>query len=237
MSSISFVYFDAVGTLMRPEPSPAAIYAEIGARFGLALPIETVGARFRRAFRRQEQFDGRDGRWATSPERERDRWRRIVHEVFTGGDDDAPAGEPTPETEAAFVALWDHFARPDAWAMYEDAVQAIRALDARGRPWGIASNFDARLRSVVAGRPELRGCRVVVTSAEVGYRKPGAGFFRAAEALAGVSGSQLLLVGDDEENDRAGGSAAGWQTRLINRAAGDRIDAALADESFDGATR
>src|SRR5437660_2707613 len=47
------VFFDAVGTLLHPEPPAGAVYAVLGRRFGSRLDPGAVAGRFRTAFRRQ----------------------------------------------------------------------------------------------------------------------------------------------------------------------------------------
>ena len=57
----------------------------------------------------------------------------------------------------------------------------------RGIRVGIGSNYDARLRSVLDGFPELAPLRErVVISAAVGYRKPALEFFREVSARRGL---------------------------------------------------
>ena len=46
--------------------------------------------------------------------------------------------------------LWDHFGRPSSWQVYPDVVPALRQMERSGLQIGIGSNFDGRLRSVIA---------------------------------------------------------------------------------------
>src|SRR5262245_54780253 len=103
---IQAVAFDAVGTLLFPEPSAAVVYADVGRRFGSRLDVEEIARRFRAAFHEEEQIDVADD-LRTSEEREERRWRRIVKRVL----DDVSDGEQ------CFRRLYDHFARPDAWRL------------------------------------------------------------------------------------------------------------------------
>ncbi len=75
------VFFDAVGTLIHPEPSAPAVYAAVGRRFGSRLDVETIARRFRDAFRRQETIDRLAG-WRTDEGRELARWPAIVAETL-----------------------------------------------------------------------------------------------------------------------------------------------------------
>ncbi len=57
MLAIRAVFFDAVGTLIHPEPSAAKVYGEIGRRFGSRYSAAAIATRFVAAFRKQEDFD------------------------------------------------------------------------------------------------------------------------------------------------------------------------------------
>ena len=51
------VFFDAVGTLIHPDPPAPVVYAAVGRHYGSNLDVETITAHFRAAFRRQEAID------------------------------------------------------------------------------------------------------------------------------------------------------------------------------------
>src|SRR5438132_815361 len=70
------VFFDAVGTLIHPDPPAPAVYAEAARRFGSRLDLPAVTTRFRAAFRRQEEIDHAGG-LRTDEAREVARWRAI----------------------------------------------------------------------------------------------------------------------------------------------------------------
>jgi putative hydrolase of the HAD superfamily len=112
--------------------------------------------------------------------------------------------------------LFRHFSRPDAWQCDPDAAEVLPALAARGLGLGLASNYDHRLRSVVAGWPALASVPHLVISAEVGWRKPAPEFFAAVCTRAGVEPKHLLLVGDDRDNDYEGALAFGCQAVLFD---------------------
>src|SRR5262249_5289944 len=190
------VFFDAVGTVIFPEPPAAEVYAAVGRRHGSRLPPGLIGDRFRAAFRREEQFDLDNG-LRTDEERERRRWRHIVAAVL----DDVADGE------ACFRELFEHFSRPGAWACAPDAAATWAGLAGRGYRLGMASNYDRRLRAVAAGLPELRPLGALVISSEVGWRKPAPQFFDALVRQAGVSAGEILFVGDDPINDDGGARA------------------------------
>jgi putative hydrolase of the HAD superfamily len=212
---IRAVFFDAVGTILHPEPSAALAYHTIGARRGSRLGAEVVRARFRKAFARQEEED-RSAGLRTDEGREVARWRNIVTEVL----DDI--GDP----EGCFQELYAHFAEPGAWRCDAEAGTVLRALAERGYRVGLASNFDHRLRGLVGALPELAPVAHLVISSEIGWRKPSPHFFAAVCRAAEVEAKQVLLVGDDEVNDLGGARAAGLLALLLEpgrSGAGDRI--------------
>jgi putative hydrolase of the HAD superfamily len=204
------VYFDAVGTLIHPEPAAARVYAEAGRRHGSRLELAEIGHRFHEAFLRQENVDRLAG-WRTGASRELDRWRTIVYEVL----------HDALDKEACFRELYEHFARPTSWQVAEDSCRLVGALTERGYLVGLASNFDERLRHVIAGKPYLGHFTNVVISSEVGWRKPSPHFFDAVCRQVGLSPEQILFVGDDRDNDYLGALAHGCRAVLLHPARPD----------------
>jgi putative hydrolase of the HAD superfamily len=197
-----WILFDAVGTLIQPDPPVAEVYHAAGRRFGSQLQQDEILARFGQALAR-EQSGG-----PTTEANERQRWRRIVRQVI----DDVPL-----RADALFEALWHHFAQPPHWRLYEDVAGMLDALRGLGFKLGIASNFDSRLKNIVAGHSPLAACDAVFVSSEVGYTKPDLRFFRAIEKRLEACAGQILFVGNDEIADVHGATKAGWQIVLLNR--------------------
>lgn len=204
---IRAVVFDAVGTLMSPDPPVASAYAATARRFGSRLDQTEIERGFGRAFARQEQVDLARGDGRTSEARERERWRAIVAECVPDATD----------AEGLFLSLWNHFASPAHWRVFPDAARAWAELARRGVPRVVASNFDGRLHGLLAGLPPLAGAAGTFISSEVGYRKPACEFFGAIGKALGLPAESLLMVGDDERNDVASARACGWQAVHVDR--------------------
>ncbi len=198
------VFFDAVGTLIHPEPPAPAVYQTVGRRFGSRLDEATIRIRFRAAFRRQEEADYA-GNLRTDEAREVARWRSIVREVL----------DDVTDTETCFLELYAHFARADAWRCEPQTAEVLAALAKRGHVLGIASNFDHRLDGLVEKMPAFRPIRYLVISSQIGWRKPAREFYSAMCQRAGSSAEQILYVGDDPTNDYEGARAAGLQAVLF----------------------
>jgi putative hydrolase of the HAD superfamily len=206
-AGIDGVVFDAVGTLIEPDPPVADVYAAAARRQGVELDRTLVKTRFHQYFRNDEVDDLR-GPMVTDEATEFRRWRRIVSNVIP----------EVANPDQAFFELWDHFGRPEAWHCFADVEPALRFLAGKNIPVRIASNFDGRLRAVVQGIPVLAGCAArLVISSEVGFRKPHAAFYEAACASLGLPPDRVLCVGDDPENDVEGARRAGLRCVLLDR--------------------
>jgi putative hydrolase of the HAD superfamily len=205
MSRIRGVVFDAVGTLIHPYPSAPLVYRKIGARFGSRLSREEIGRRFSIAYQEEEARDSCDG-FRTSEAREIQRWQNIVAQVL----------DDVSDSSACFNQLFEYFSRPGAWRCVRQAAQVLEALAQQSMIVGVASNYDGRLRQVVAGLSALRLVEHLVISSEVGWRKPAPEFFGALVRTLGVPADQIMYVGDDLVNDYEGARSAGLQTILFD---------------------
>ena len=70
LAAIRAVYFDAVGTLIHPDPPAPQVYGAIGKKYGSRLPVAEIARRFREAFGEEEAKD-RQANWVTSEARNR----------------------------------------------------------------------------------------------------------------------------------------------------------------------
>jgi len=196
---IHAITFDVGGTLIEPWPSVGHVYAEVAARFGVSgIAPEMLTQGFGRAWKAQTSFD-----YA------RESWFGIVRETF---------GDQAAKLPAEFYpAVFDRFMEVDTWRIYDDVLPTLQALGARGMKLGIISNWDARLRPLLANLDLARHFSSIVISCEVGATKPdGRLFARAAQEL-GVSPGELLHVGDSVEMDVRGTERFGAIGRQVRR--------------------
>jgi putative hydrolase of the HAD superfamily len=199
------VVFDAVGTLIEPVPSPSLVYERVGRRWGSQRDSAAITRRFRDAFEAEEAVDRLDGN-RTSEAREKERWRRIVYAVL----------DDLTEPERCFIELFEHFQRPLAWRARADAGLSLATLRERGLAVGIASNFDARLRTVLAGIPVLASITSLCISSEVGWKKPARQFYEALTVIIGLPPGEILHVGDNRAHDYEAAHAAGLRAVLLD---------------------
>ncbi len=213
---MQWVAFDAVGTLIFPDPPADVVYFEAAQRFGSRLSRAEIAVRFSRAFRDAEKLGVVAGSaahqslvgapYATSERDEIEKWRFIVSRVI----DDAA------EPATCFDELFAHFARPGSWRCCADAPAVLTTLRAAGCRLALASNFDGRLHTICDSLPLLRSMDLCVISSEVGWRKPSPRFYEELLKRANCLPHEMLMVGDDFINDVSGAQSAGLAAIWLN---------------------
>jgi len=168
----------------------ARTYTQHARAHGVRVDEDAVREGFRRAMARpwpglRQAGDGRPF------------WRMVVHEA-TGSED-----------PALFEDLYALFARPQAWRVAPGALPSFDRLRAAGIGVAIASNWDDRLRPLLAALGILDRVDAAAISSEVGAEKPDPTLFLAACAALGVPPAEAVHVGDDPNRDVAGARAAG----------------------------
>ena len=208
-NGIDGIVFDAVGTLIKPEPSVAEAYTAAARRQGVVLEPEEVRARFHVHFQ-SDEVHAEQGVLSTDEATERRRWRMIVR-----------ASCPrSPNPTARSTSCGTISAGPTSWRCFPDVAPALNALQSRGSRVCVGSNFDGRLRGVVQGLPELAPwLDSLVISSEVGFRKPHPSFFRAACAISACRRSRSCAWATTWRTTCGGRSARGCPALLLDRGA------------------
>lgn len=194
---IRWIAFDGVGTLLFPDPPVGVAYHRVGLQHGSRYTLEEVDQRFRERFRAAETKDEHQ----TDESQELERWRKVVIEVFD--DVDNP--------QSCFETLFAHFGTPQAWRCHREAKDVLSRLKRAGYQLALASNFDARLETIADGLADLEPIDLRIISSLVGHKKPSPMFYGALVAGAGCRPDEILMVGDDFENDVAAPRRAGLQ--------------------------
>ena len=204
--NIRAVIFDAVGTLIHPVEPVADSYCRVIERHvGRQLNRQDVQKVVRDELRgRSAGPDEAD--LATSEADELRFWQHLVHQLC-----------PSPDhSQACFDELFAYFAAPDAWRCFDDSVDVLNVLNRRDLQLAVGSNFDLRLHDVCDALMPIFGLTQRIVSSEIGWRKPARQFFLAAAAQLGCQPGQILMVGDDFQNDVVGAIRAGCQAVWLN---------------------
>lgn len=197
----SVVFFDAVGTLLKPATPVDETYHRYGLKHGSAISKDSIRNQFYESFKKEELKDvSLDCK--TNEAREYERWESIVSECFP--DLKSPA--------LLFNDLFEYYSQPNAWDLYPGTIPILEFLENAGINWGIASNFDLRLQAIVKSKPELCNCKWLIISSLIGYKKPSNHFFEHLKTSSRISFDKILMVGDSPENDIHPAKELGMQT-------------------------
>ena len=139
--------------------------------------------------------------------REKAWWHAVVREVF--------AATPVADFDGYFDDLFAFFASAAAWRVDPDAAPLLTRLRTAGVRILVVSNFDARVRGVLAALGLADLVDQITISSEAGAAKPDPRIFATALAAAGLRPSEVLHVGDTAREDLAAARAAGLDVVLV----------------------
>lgn len=218
---IKAVTFDMGGTLVVPQPSVGEVYFRIASRHGVKdISPELLEQRFR-------------GVWdatRNSPQRRED-WEAMVDEMFSG------LCEPLP-SQTFFGELYEEFRRARAWRLLPDVIPTLESLAGLGVDLGIVSNWDERLRPLLAELRLDRYFTCFAISCEAGFAKPSPVIFQEALRQLGCPAASVLHVGDALREDFAGAMSAGLAALHLRRDAPSRdLQISSLEEVVDWVTR
>lgn len=203
------IFFDAAGTLIHLARPVGRHYAEVARRHGVTADEEAISAAFREVWRSLPAREpsplareGDDAPW----------WKDIALRVLRKA-----AHLPGSFDENAwFEEVYERFAQPGIWQLYDDVLPCLERLCSEYR-LAVLSNFDGRLRRILADLGIARHFEHLFISSEMGCEKPHPEIFRRALETMNISPPQALHVGDDPHFDQNGGEAAGVATFLVRR--------------------
>lgn len=197
------VLLDALGTLVELEPPWPLLAAELG----VDVDDAERAMRAEMSYYREHSHEGRD---AESLAELRRRCAAIVSSEL--------GREVTPGQLMASIRF----------CAFPDAAPALAELRGMGLRLVCVSNWDVSLPSVLDRCGLAQSLDAVVTSAELGARKPDPAIFAAALAVAGCDPGETLHVGDTPDEDVQGARAAGIRALLIRRDGGGDIESLAA---------
>jgi len=206
---IKAIFFDAMGTLFYLTQTVGDHYAVVGKQVGLDLDPQKLDRAFYAAWKKMPARPAMNG---PRPDDDKDWWRDLVNIVLA----DAAPGLNELDRDNFFEIVYEHFAQAGVWELYPEVVSVLEKLHPRFQ-LAIVSNFDARLRGILAGHEVLARCPHVFISTELGHSKPSPAFYRKIEQRLGARPEEILIVGDDLENDVYAPRRAGWQAVALSR--------------------
>jgi putative hydrolase of the HAD superfamily len=206
-----WIAFDAAGTLFETADPVEKIYAECFATHGFPLPKATWKKAFRQSFNTTPDpiYPG-DG---DGEEAERNWWRDLV-----GCAVESAGISPDHEImEKAFGELFDHYAAGSAWKLFPETETILTSLESKGIGLAVASNFDFRIHRILRELGISGHFDLVLTSADVGARKPSPLILRRLLSETDSTPSNCCLTGDSLHADKGAADAAGIRFFHIDR--------------------
>lgn len=200
---------DAMGTLITLRESVGSSYAALALGHGVTVEAAAIDAVFPTIYRQAPPlaFPGLDG--AALLEAEIGWWGERISETF--------AALTLPPPEAALQrALFDHFAQPDCWRVYDEVAAQLRAWRLAGLRLAVVSNFDSRLQGLLQALGLMAELDAVVISSAVGAAKPDPRPLQRALAALELTADQVWHIGDSPE-DVAAARGAGVRCVRIQR--------------------
>jgi putative hydrolase of the HAD superfamily len=199
------VLFDAAGTLIGPREPIGDTYARIAEKYGAAISAWRLDDAFARVWLAAPAMVYPGLPADASARRERDAWRTIVRQAFLAADS---AIRPR-DFDGMFEELFAHFATGSAWTVRAGAHDALAALREAGVRTAVVSNFDQRLRGILADLELAPLLDLVWLPSDAGVVKPDPAMFTSALSALGVTAERSIFVGNDAERDLEGARRAG----------------------------
>ncbi|WP_139653131.1 HAD family hydrolase [Raoultibacter phocaeensis] len=208
---IKAVLFDVGSTLIDPEPDIDGTFCAVAARRGHVVDPEVVLKHMPSVNGFYEEEYLRDGDfWCSHEGSEQmylDMYRYLSHLCGLGHDAEAIARE-----------MNEAYRTPANWAVFDDALPCLKELKRRHLRLGIVSNWSSNLEDLIRGLRMAPYFDEIVSSADVGYRKPNPMIFTVMLERLGIDASEAVHVGDRPDADGAGARSAGVHPIIVDRA-------------------
>ncbi len=201
------LFLDALGTLVALEPPAPRLRDQLELQLGLQVTLSqaqrAISAEI--SYYRAHLQAAKDAESLT-------RLRRKCADVLREALPYSPAVTAIRSEQMVSVLLASL-----QFSVFADVRPALQAARARGLRLVVVSNWDVSLHDVLRRLGVESLVDGIVTSAEVGARKPSPEVFRRALELAGIAATDVVHVGDSLEEDVAGARAAGIEPILLAR--------------------
>jgi putative hydrolase of the HAD superfamily len=205
---IRAVFLDAGATLLHPDPPVEEIYARAFAEDGVRVDPEQMGLALARAWE-QVHSQGAADRYG-GVRGEAGFWHAFLNRVRR----DLDGGSVSAE---CFRKLASHFRDASAWSVFPDVLPTLDALERRGLPRAVVSNWDSYLPTLLDRLGLAKRFSSIVVSAVEQTGKPEPEIFRRACERMEVPAAEVLHVGDSLREDYEGARAAGLSALLLDR--------------------
>ncbi len=217
MSTLRAVTLDCAGTLVRVDWQPSRFAVECAAEAGLELEADPARGVYDRLL---------GSRWGHYRQLNLTRDEAVLDGFWKELTRDWLAElKVAPRWEApGFAAAWEglYGSTHRVFSLYDDTVEVLAMLRARGLQVAALSNWDYSLHRVLRLLGIYAAFDTVVASLEEGVEKPDPRLFAIIRERLGVEPEEAWHVGDDPIDDVQGALGAGMRATLLDRG-GDEL--------------
>lgn len=213
MDKPKVIFLDAMGTLFGLRATVGQVYARIASDFGVTVSPEILDKTFRRCFKTANPLAFPDVEASQIPEFEFQWWRAVAYSTFS----QAGVMGQFSDFSTFFVQLYDYFACPEPWYVYQDVFPALNTWKNQGIPLGLISNFDSRLYYILDGLGLQEFFETITISSRIGAAKPDKKVFLTSLDKYDILPQEAWHIGDDLKEDYYGAKNAGLKAFLLER--------------------
>jgi putative hydrolase of the HAD superfamily len=216
MSLPKVIFLDAVGTLFGVKGSVGEIYSHFAHQSGVGTEPQEVDWAFYKSFKAAPPMAFPEAPKTDVPHLEYVWWRTVAKQTFRR----VGVLEQFADFEGFFTGLYQHFTTAAPWFVYTDTLRSLNYWQASGVELGVISNFDSRLYPVLDALGLGKFFQTITISTDVGVAKPHRLIFETALAKHQCSAEQAWHIGDSEQEDFQGATAAGLHGVWLKRPMG-----------------
>lgn len=206
-----WIALDAAGTLFEPAQPVAQVYSSCFGEHGHIASEAEWNKAFATAFSQTPDpiypapSDGDDVELAW--------WKAVVSNSAkaTGFDLD------NPSFDKIFTELFSHYASGSAWKLFPETKAVLSDFRQLGVKMAVASNFDSRLQLVLNELGVSDYFDIILTSADVGARKPDPAIALKILELSATNPTDCCLAGDSIKADGGTANASGIEFFHVDR--------------------
>lgn len=207
---IEVVFVDAGETLLRPHPSFPELFAQVCRDAGVEVEPSRV-AEVQDAIA-PHLVDLAEDTGVTQPSLSAEDSQRFWTHLYK-----TFLRELGLEDEGLSSALYRKFSTSSSYALFDDALPALLALDEAGYRLGLISNFEEWLQDILVEQDAGHLFDVTVISGLAGVEKPDPRIYEIALEEAGVPPERCVHVGDSPTLDLEPAASLSIRPILIDR--------------------
>lgn len=209
-SPIKAVFFDVGSTLIDPHPNIDSTFYSVAKKRGHSVSLGEITSQLEavNAFYEAEYL--KDGDFWCSPvgsvEIYLEMYRYLAHLV--GLEKDA---------EGIAYGVNEAYQSPENWMIYDDVIECLAELKKRHYVLAIVSNWSSNLTNLMRGLRLAPYFSEIISSADVGYRKPDPMIFKLTLERLSLFPHEVIHVGDRLDADGEGAAKSGVAPCIIDR--------------------